>query len=1167
MVYITHNNIKIYKELDSILKKNDIQELLLYHKNNNNLFFKKEHFYNACLSNNINIIKYIYHKLYNKKININKALYNSCNQYNIKLIKWLSKIDVFNNLDYYNCLSYCISYNNLKLFKYFVNNYNISIFSNNHLLESIKNNRYNFIEYIFSINENINLINKNDIIKYTFYTNNSNIINLIINKFNNFNINKTHISIFVNCIKKGCFNSVSYFLESSIIKKDLKKNIYRYLNYAFDSNIIDNIKILLSYNYHNILCYDFLYNKFIQYGNLEIISFLYDTNNTIDLYNCLCIDFILKNRLFDIFLFIIHKNPILKISNLQLNYFILSINKYYLQTILYIDYDKLHLFLNFIKNNNIEIYYKNTSKLINYLLIHNQLNKINIIKNYHNNYLYTCVIRNVLIKDSFKSNNLECIKYSLSILNKSIDDYKNDILFYAYLHKINHIIYELDKDNEFILISYEQSLINCIFHNDIELFNKILTKKNININKNSFNLIISIIKSSNSTIFKIIENKIKYNDITNDNIVDIINKCIEYNNFDIIQELQNKLCFSQIINHYTFLKICKYGNIKFINWFLDFDKELSIYCNIAFNTLIFYEHYDQAIFYYNHKNNNKYIDLINNNFNIIKLIINENNISLIKWIFDHLNDYDKYKFTNYIKIDYNIIELLKHDNHKILDYLLSNCDIINNEMIIKLYTYAFIHYKINILNYLINNFDIEKYNLNLPFRTIFLNCIKYNNYQLIDIIIKKVNNYNWLNISVLYDKDNNNIFTYLIKNYYEYLNVDEDLFFNILYTGNLKCIKIFIENYKGIIKYENITDDDYIILMNYDNPKLMNYIYSLHKIDFYDNNYIIKTIISMNKFNILKWILTKFKNEKKHINKYYFYYVSILYKNLNIIKILYKFDNNEEFNDYIIEYLTFASCVDNLDIFKWFENKVMKTDLLLYKYNIINSAITVNNITILKYILDTYDIDINFNDGIIIRVSFDYVANDIIKILFEKYNTIDVLVKNEIIMRYAIENADIDIINLLYNYNNNFNLSIDNEYLFRISCKTDNIEVVKWLFEKNNNIDYSLNNHEIFYYVCDQNYYEIASFFNEINPELYEIEIKNYEIISYQVNKKIKITDYISIDTIDICPICLENQSDVITECNHQYCNECINSLNNKNEFFICALCRSNIQIIKNIKK
>ena len=226
MVYISHNNIKIYKELDSILKKNDIQELLLYHKNNNNLFFKKEHFYNACLSNNINIIKNIYNKLYNKKININKALYNSCNQYNIKLIKWLSKIDVFNNLDYYNCLSYCISYNNLKLFKYFVNNYNISIFSNNHLLESIKNNRYNFIEYIFSINENINLINKNDIIKYTFYTNNSNIINLIINKFNNFNINKKNISIFVNCIKKGCFNSVSYFLESSIIKKDLKKNIY-----------------------------------------------------------------------------------------------------------------------------------------------------------------------------------------------------------------------------------------------------------------------------------------------------------------------------------------------------------------------------------------------------------------------------------------------------------------------------------------------------------------------------------------------------------------------------------------------------------------------------------------------------------------------------------------------------------------------------------------------------------------------------------------------------------------------------------------------------------------------------------------------------------------------------------------------------------------------------
>jgi len=35
----------------------------------------------------------------------------------------------------------------------------------------------------------------------------------------------------------------------------------------------------------------------------------------------------------------------------------------------------------------------------------------------------------------------------------------------------------------------------------------------------------------------------------------------------------------------------------------------------------------------------------------------------------------------------------------------------------------------------------------------------------------------------------------------------------------------------------------------------------------------------------------------------------------------------------------------------------------------------------------------------------------------------------------------------------------------------------------------------------------------------------------------------IYLDHIDICLICDENNSEVLTQCNHQYCNECINNM------------------------
>lgn len=227
----------------------------------------------------------------------------------------------------------------------------------------------------------------------------------------------------------------------------------------------------------------------------------------------------------------------------------------------------------------------------------------------------------------------------------------------------------------------------------------------------------------------------------------------------------------------------------------------------------------------------------------------------------------------------------------------------------------------------------------------------------------------------------------------------------------------------------------------------------------------------------------------------------------------------------------------------------------------------MNNFHVLKYILDYNEIDINYNDSVLIITAYGNNLNEVIKFLFNKYDNINVLARNEIAMKYAIEDADVEMIDLLYSYNNNFDLSIDNEYLFRIACKMDNIEVVKWLISKKSDINHKINNYEIFYYVCDHNYIDIALYLKSLDPIIYNVEVKDNQIENYSVNKLLKIDGTKFIECIDKCPICLDNESELITECDHQYCTECLNHVNNKNYSFNCPLCRADINTIKLIKK
>lgn len=1163
MVHFIQRNYNLEKELNFILDKNSIKYLISFHKKNiNNLFFKKENFYNACFKNNLNIIKYIFHHLHNKNIDFNEALKYSCNQNNLKLINWLCKNQYLNIKNYYDLLKYCIKYNNLKLFKFFTEKYKINIFQNNNelLFESIHKKRYKFIHYLFSLNNNIQLINNYENMKSIFFTNDENIINLLITKINNFDIDYQNSPIIAYIIKSGFLNSLNHILNYNSIYTFIKNNIYKFVYCSFESQNLDIIKKLLSIDSTIQLNYNFLFKRFIVYGNLKIISFIYENDNNIDLFDYLSFEKILNNNFFDIFIFIIEKINLITLPERQKTLFEQLINLHYLQIIINIKKSELLLFFDFISSNNINIKYSNILYITNNLLSYNQCEKINIIHNTFPDYL--CYSSNTLLEDALKSHNLDCINYALNILNETIEDNKYQILYYCYIHGVNDIIYDLDDDNSFELSNYDTALIKNILKNNIEIINRLLSKKNMPINDLTTNIIDIIFQVGNSDILKIFLPLFDEDNIKND---DIIQKCIENNNFEMIKLLSTKINLNEIIEPNLITKICNHGNIVFMKWFMDFNLNINFYIKSCFNILIMYEHYEQAIYFYNYGNHKEYIDLIYNNFSLLKEIIRKNNVYMFQWFLNNFNDMNKIQFLIYLELQENIVQLIKYDNFEILSFVLNRFKIKNNNLIKILYKYAFSNYKINTLTYLSTHFELKNYDIELDYKTIFFNSIKHSYYSVIDIIIKNVTKYSWLNI-ISYYENNNDTFLYLIENYYEYLNINEETFYNILYTGNLECLKIFDKYYKGNINYDKISDDDYLILISYNNIELLDYIYNLNpNVSFNNNEYIIKLIVKLNKYEILKWYFNNFKFDDLHFDDNYLYYTAIVSKNINIIELLFENDNIDKFNQDLKKYINITSFVKDLYIFKWFENKLDDIDLTFY-YKLIHNSIVSNNLIILKYLLDKNDIDINYDDGLIIRTAFGNNLNDIIEYLFEEYDNINVLVKNQIIMKYAIEDANLEMINLLYNYNSNFDLSIDTEYLFRIACKMDHIDVVKWLIDKKIDINYSINNHEIFYYVCEHNYIDIAEFYIELNSELYDIKVKDDEIIEYHVNKKIEINGELKVENIDKCPICLDENSKLITDCNHQFCEECLNNLNNKNIHFRCPLCRKDIISIKNLR-
>ena len=245
--------------------------------------------------------------------------------------------------------------------------------------------------------------------------------------------------------------------------------------------------------------------------------------------------------------------------------------------------------------------------------------------------------------------------------------------------------------------------------------------------------------------------------------------------------------------------------------------------------------------------------------------------------------------------------------------------------------------------------------------------------------------------------------------------------------------------------------------------------------------------------------------------------ISLYFNFTNICKkIIDRCQNNIENGKYFKE-----TCINgNLEIAKYIINKKNNYKIIINYEELFVNLCKNNKINIAQWLLSINDNlnNTNFLEYIFIMFSFS---------------------------------SNINILEWLLKIDTNININIHNNLVFKHACINGNIDIIKLLFKLNNNIDIS----------CIKNYLYLNENLNKCKETLQWITFNNSKYAVYcedgNIKCKIKMANSIkNINNIENCIICFDRNCNIITNCDHQYCLECISLWYYKEKS--CPICRKN---------
>ncbi len=150
---------------------------------------------------------------------------------------------------------------------------------------------------------------------------------------------------------------------------------------------------------------------------------------------------------------------------------------------------------------------------------------------------------------------------------------------------------------------------------------------------------------------------------------------------------------------------------------------------------------------------------------------------------------------------------------------------------------------------------------------------------------------------------------------------------------------------------------------------------------------------------------------------------------------------------------------------------------------------------------------------------------------------------------------------------NIYNEHHDPNRLFNFLCKKGFLEDAQELY-KTKKVNISNNEHEIYLYACMNNKIHLAKWFNQISPNIYELDYDDEQIISYRINHYIYLNPYTKYKNVkELCSICYENYEDINTNCDHIFCKDCIyKHLEVSSIVKKCPYCRQELTCFYDVK-